>query len=104
MDEPTSHSPPPPPPRPRRPTRQIPPLPILITTSDEPSAGDSNTVHLSDRTETAVEPRKQETPIKQSQEPSGLTPIRAHYLKKALVQLQFRQEIDLITTQTLNNT
>jgi len=28
-----------------------------------------------------------------------LTPLRAHYLKKALIQLQFTRELDLITTE-----
>ncbi|KAH9482684.1 PX domain-containing protein [Psilocybe cubensis] len=32
-------------------------------------------------------------------EKSDLTPIRAHYLKKALVQLQFARELDLISTE-----
>ncbi|PPQ77762.1 hypothetical protein CVT25_011197 [Psilocybe cyanescens] len=30
---------------------------------------------------------------------SDLTPLRAHYLKKALVQLQFARELDLISTE-----
>lgn len=34
---------------------------------------------------------------------SDLTPLRAHYLKKYLVQLQFTRELDLITTETQEN-
>ena len=32
-----------------------------------------------------------------------LTPLRAHYLKKALIQLQFGRELDLITAETPPN-
>jgi hypothetical protein len=32
-----------------------------------------------------------------------LTPLRAHYLKKSLIQLQFSRELDLITTSYPNN-
>lgn len=35
--------------------------------------------------------------------PSELTPLRAHYLKKSLVQLQFSRELDLITTAGPSN-
>ncbi|KAJ7591002.1 hypothetical protein C8J56DRAFT_934434 [Mycena floridula] len=34
---------------------------------------------------------------------SDLTPVRAHYLKKTLIQLQFNQELDEITTSSPNN-
>lgn len=34
---------------------------------------------------------------------SDLTPLRAHYLKKYLVQLQFTRELDLITAETQEN-
>lgn len=34
---------------------------------------------------------------------NGLTPLRAHYLKKALVQLQFSRELDLITSEGPEN-
>ncbi|KAF9567302.1 hypothetical protein CPC08DRAFT_740197 [Agrocybe pediades] len=38
-------------------------------------------------------------PTTPDEPPTDLTPIRAHYLKKSLVQLQFAKELDLITTQ-----
>ncbi|KAF8076412.1 hypothetical protein FPV67DRAFT_1407785 [Lyophyllum atratum] len=61
--------------RPRRPTRSIPPLPPLA-----------------------------QAPIADGPQPAiDLTPIRAHYLKKSLVQLQFRREIDAITTHSPTN-
>jgi hypothetical protein len=34
---------------------------------------------------------------------TDLTPLRAHYLKKSLIQLQFAREIALITSQVPNN-
>ena len=33
-----------------------------------------------------------------SNDPSNLTPIRAHYLKKTLIQLQFNKELDIVTS------
>lgn len=39
-----------------------------------------------------------------TEDPStDLTPLRAHYLKKSLVQLQFSRELDLITTEAPGN-
>jgi hypothetical protein len=38
-----------------------------------------------------------------SDEDDSLTPIRAHYLKKSLIQLQFSQEIQAITSNTTPN-
>ncbi|KAF7301685.1 PX-domain-containing protein [Mycena indigotica] len=68
-------------PRPRRPTRSIP---------HEPPNEDVATLVSSPTTE---------------QPPStiDLTPLRAHYLKKSLIQLQFNQELDAITSPTSNN-
>src|SRR6266571_1801041 len=40
---------------------------------------------------------------KNSKEAADLTPLRAHYLKKALIQLQFARELDLITAETPPN-
>ena len=42
-------------------------------------------------------------PNDEHDEQSDLTPIRAHYLKKSLVQLQFSRELDLITTAGPSN-
>lgn len=66
--------------RPKRPTRLIPPTPINH---------ESNTEHI-------VEAKRED-------EETVLTPLRAHYLKKSLVQLQFAQELDNITTASPNN-
>lgn len=38
-----------------------------------------------------------------SEKSSALTPLRAHYLKKALVQLQFSHELDLISSEGPQN-
>jgi len=38
------------------------------------------------------------------QDPSELTPIRAHYLKKSLIQLQFTQEVQAIASAANNST
>jgi hypothetical protein len=67
--------------RPRRPTRDIPPLPI----QDHP---------LSTPTVPSVE-----TP----NEFGVLTPLRAHYLKKSLIQLQLDRELDGISSSPPNN-
>ena len=40
---------------------------------------------------------------KNSQGAAVLTPLRVHYLKKALIQLQFARELDLITAETPPN-
>ncbi|KAL0579700.1 hypothetical protein V5O48_002330 [Marasmius crinis-equi] len=78
--------------RPRRPTRGIPPLPpdAAAPPADIP------------RTSSPIE----ETPSQFSSEQDSaeiLTPLRAHYLKKSLIQLQFEQELDAITTATPNS-
>jgi hypothetical protein len=48
-----------------------------------------------------------EEPVPQPQDnenPEGdLTPLRAHYLKKSLIQLQFSRELDLITSTDVPN-
>ncbi|KAG6854803.1 hypothetical protein C0991_001230 [Blastosporella zonata] len=89
-----------PPPRPRRPTREIPPLPPLPA-SDEPF------INLDDHTgQPTTSSPLQYSYIASDTQSTDLNPIRAHYLKKSLVQLQFRHEIDAITTYspTNNNT
>ncbi|KAG2118724.1 uncharacterized protein F5147DRAFT_666518 [Suillus discolor] len=58
--------------RPRRPTRQIPSVPK--PTDDDP-----------------------QDPVPSEERYLALTPLRAHYLKKSLIQLQFRKELNLIT-------
>lgn len=78
--------------RPQRPTRSVPKLPpealvsldasdILVTSSPVAEANPSE------------------------QDPAEiLTPLRAHYLKKYLIQLEFERELDAITSFASNNT
>jgi hypothetical protein len=44
------------------------------------------------------------SPAPTDHEPFDLTPIRAHYLKKSLIQLQFAHEIQAITSTANNST
>ncbi|GLB33834.1 putative PX-associated protein [Lyophyllum shimeji] len=90
----------PPPIRPRRPTRSLPPLPPLVTGSDEPGIDND---HQHD--EQPVRSSGEElSPLADNPQPAAdLTPLRAHYLKKSLIQLQFRHEIDAITTHSPTN-
>ncbi|KAJ7638835.1 hypothetical protein FB45DRAFT_1023592 [Roridomyces roridus] len=74
--------------RPRRPTRTVPvpppPLQHIPPLSDDRPLVSS--------------------PISESEPPpSDLTPLRAHYLKKSLIQLQFDRELDDITTPASTN-
>ncbi|KAG6880037.1 hypothetical protein C0992_007354 [Termitomyces sp. T32_za158] len=96
-------APPVPPPRPRRPTRQIPPLPPPATVNNESPVAIRNDSPPDDG-EQAFESQLEQSPIPTILQSTDLTPVRAHYLKKSLVQLQFRREIDAITTHTPNNT
>ncbi|KAJ7682778.1 hypothetical protein DFH06DRAFT_304506 [Mycena polygramma] len=77
--------------RPRRPTRTAPPTPLQTdppTPQDEPEPLVSSPVAESPPSHPSVD----------------LTPLRAHYLKKSLIQLQFRHELDAITTPDSSNT
>ena len=67
-----------PPIRPRRPTRDIPPLPTEHHPLESPGPPPSNEHDL-------------------------LTPLRAHYLKKTLIQLQFDRELNDISSAHPNN-
>lgn len=69
--------------RPRRPTREIPALPI----ADHSPTQDSDVP----------------TPVPTSIDKDALTPLRAHYLKKSLIQVQFDRELDDITSSAPNN-
>ncbi|GAW05356.1 px domain-containing protein [Lentinula edodes] len=80
---------PPPPTRPRRPTRSAPPPPELPDV-DIPRASSPE-----------IQPEQQSSKPQPSNE--ILTPLRAHYLKKSLIQLEFEREIDDITTSAPNN-
>ncbi|KAF9259537.1 hypothetical protein L218DRAFT_990028 [Marasmius fiardii PR-910] len=79
--------------RPRRPTRDLPPLP----------PEEQQTPNNVPRTSSPIEETSQQNPQEQVDPAELLTPLRAHYLKKSLIQLQFQQELDAITTATPNN-
>ncbi|KAJ7890777.1 hypothetical protein B0H13DRAFT_2039725 [Mycena leptocephala] len=74
--------------RPRRPTRTAPPTPLEI----DPPQQDSEPLVSSPVAESAP-----------SHNSVDLTPLRAHYLKKSLIQLQFHYELDAITTPDSSN-
>ncbi|KAK0486980.1 hypothetical protein EDD18DRAFT_1192672 [Armillaria luteobubalina] len=76
--------------RPRRPTRSIPPIPLDI---------DTDTDHPSD---VLVDSPVNDTPTCVN-DVTDLSPIRAHYLKKSLIQLQFQEEFALLTSSPSSN-
>ncbi|KAL0950036.1 hypothetical protein HGRIS_010044 [Hohenbuehelia grisea] len=84
-----------PPARPQRPTRSIPPPPI-----DTALGGEQNPV--SDVQFVSESPQTAQTEQAENNA-ADLTPLRAHYLKKSLIQLQFNQELDSLTSTTPNN-
>ncbi|KAH8105826.1 hypothetical protein BXZ70DRAFT_886429 [Cristinia sonorae] len=119
------------PPRPRRPTRSIPeipppldlpqsdtsssansvksdqsfstPLSSPIVHSSEPPADSPTTSHpLSSLPDHTDQPPQHETNPPQD-DTSSLTPIRAHYLKKELIQLQFRREFKALLDAPTHN-
>ena len=85
--------------RPRRPTRTLPPEPIQTNTAQlepdltsspiaaDPPPSNQKSVEATDPSDT-TDPN----------DLSNLTPIRAHYLKKTLIQLQFGNELDIVTS------
>ncbi|KAJ6599047.1 hypothetical protein DFH09DRAFT_1129929 [Mycena vulgaris] len=76
--------------RPRRPTRTVPPSPL----EEDPPPPDD------------LELPRTASPIPEpgpSRSSADLTPLRAHYLKKSLIQLQFNNELDAITTPASTN-
>ncbi|KAI5124999.1 hypothetical protein M0805_007423 [Coniferiporia weirii] len=75
--------------RPRRPTRDLPPSPINVDGVQTSPNGDAErSVHSAQAVSSPVE----------EQEETQLTPLRAHYLKKSLISLQFGIELDAIST------
>ncbi|KAF7355337.1 PX-domain-containing protein [Mycena sanguinolenta] len=72
--------------RPRRPTRTTPSPPLA---KDDPPPAESEPLASS--------------PVAETSSSIDLTPLRAHYLKKALIQLQFNHELDEITSPLPNN-
>ena len=108
-------------PRPPRPTRAVPAAPHLHT--DLPPSPDTDDAHFatplaSPLVESPVReqsPERPQAPVSASGLPATnapssaqddsaeLTPVRAHYLKKELVHLEFRRELDALVTAPTNN-
>ncbi|KAI0698586.1 hypothetical protein BC835DRAFT_1532951 [Cytidiella melzeri] len=117
--------------RPSRPSRPIPAVPVEQLPTIDSSASTADTSILSDQTLSSSPPASTEfyTPVSRTptsehppplppkdtkhdgskhvqQKPSDLselTPLRAHYLKKQLVQLQFHRELNAITSIPRDN-
>ncbi|RDB22498.1 hypothetical protein Hypma_010155 [Hypsizygus marmoreus] len=75
--------------RPRRPTRSVPPPPPIDTAASDSTVLESEPIV--------------ESPTEEPKSVTDLTPLRAHYLKKSLIQLQFSYEIDAITSSYPTN-
>lgn len=102
--------------RPPRPTRSVPDAPQL-THGDLPSSPESDDVHFatplaSPFVESPVQEKPPSLPEPQSAQPSSvststssadLTALRAHYLKKELIHLEFERELDALVTAPTNN-
>ncbi|KAH8118297.1 hypothetical protein DFH11DRAFT_1686497 [Phellopilus nigrolimitatus] len=80
--------------RPQRPTRNLPPAPINVAAarlSAEALNGDATQIVASPSEEQVHEEEV-------NREATRLTPLRAHYLKKTLISLQFGRELEGIST------
>ena len=89
--------------RPRRPTRTLPPEPIQTNTSQpEPDLASSPiAADPAPSNQKATSLQVNGADASDTNDPNDLsilTPIRAHYLKKSLIQLQFNRELDIITS------
>ncbi|KAI0320820.1 hypothetical protein OF83DRAFT_1168999 [Amylostereum chailletii] len=95
-----------PPPLPPLPTQGLPSNPRLRPSRSPPPVPDSDDA-LSPSVATPVDQPRATSPEPvsptQPDESSTLTPVRAHYLKKTLIQLQFFREIQGITSSPPNN-
>ena len=92
--------------RPERPTRTLPPEPSLTDTlHPEPDPASSPIVAdpapSNQKTADLQVDATGVSDTKDSNDLSNLTPVRAHYLKKALIQLQFNKELDIVTSPAL---
>ncbi|TFY80348.1 hypothetical protein EWM64_g3666 [Hericium alpestre] len=88
----------------RSPTRELPPTPLDLQDAISPPASASPSP--------LAEPAAADPPLFSSPAPSvnnytdnddSLTPVRAHYLKKTLIQLQFNRELQAIISSAPNN-
>lgn len=90
--------------RPRRPTRAPPPAPIDVdaaTQSQQREAEVRNSsISISDDSGLVIESPVDDAENSKEKEAEALrlTPLRAHYLKKALIQLQFARELEGVST------
>lgn len=88
--------------RPQRPTRTLPPGPVETNAPQEPEPASSTIAEdpvTSNQKTTDVQVNGTDvSDTNDSDDFSNLTPIRAHYLKKTLIQLQFNEELDIITS------
>lgn len=86
--------------RPRRPSRTLPPEPIQPNTSQpEPDLASSPiAADPAPSNQKSFSPQVDGADASETNDLSVLTPIRAHYLKKTLIQLQFNKELDIITS------
>ena len=89
--------------RPQRPTRTLPPEPIQTNVSKpEPDLASSpiaaDPPSSNQKTADVQVDSAGASDINDPNDLSNLTPIRAHYLKKTLIQLQFSKELDIVTS------
>jgi PX-associated len=87
----------------RKPTREIIQLPVIdVESSNTSTPLIAN--HASASPTTTHGEEDDNAPSRKSRDDSAdLTPVRAHYLKKSLIQLQFNKELDAITSNMPNN-
>ncbi len=109
--------------RPPRPTRTIPDVPPSPSSTDHPLSPASDDAHfatpltspihlspvhqqplpLAQPVPTPTPNTTESNPQENSCERHELTPIRAHYLKKELIHLEFQRELDALVTAPTNN-
>ncbi|CAE6409179.1 unnamed protein product [Rhizoctonia solani] len=94
--------------RPDKPSRAPPPAPIDVS-SDAPRAELATPVSQTNGHSTYDQPGAKSTTgraithnLDSPDDLQTLTPLRAHYLKKTLISLQFAEELKLLTTQPSN--
>lgn len=90
--------------RPRRPTRAPPPTPIDVDAAAQSQQREAevrnSSISISDDSERVVESPVDDAEDSKEKDAKALrlTPLRAHYLKKALIQLQFARELEGVST------
>ena len=90
--------------RPQRPTRNPPPEPPIETDVPQPEPDPASSPIAADPAPSNQKPTDIQVNGVDVSDANGfndlsnLTPIRAHYLKKTLIQLQFNEELDIVTS------